>query len=41
MSRAVDPIRDIETVEMADLKSLERRATAAQKRARGGARSSP
>jgi len=37
---SVDPIRDIETVEtelmLADLESLERRATAAQKRARGG-----
>ena len=37
---SVDPIRDIETVEtelmLADLESLERRAFAAQKRARGG-----
>jgi ribosome-binding ATPase len=37
---SVDPIRDIETVEtelmLADLESLERRATAGQKRARGG-----
>jgi ribosome-binding ATPase len=39
---SVDPIRDIETVEtelmLADLDSLERRAAAAQKRARGGDR---
>ena len=38
----VDPIRDAETVEtelmLADLESLERRAVAAQKRARGGER---
>jgi ribosome-binding ATPase len=37
---SVDPIRDIETVEtelmLADLESLERRAVAVQKRARGG-----
>ncbi len=37
---SVDPIRDAETVEtelmLADLDSLERRAVAAQKRARGG-----
>jgi ribosome-binding ATPase len=37
---SVDPIRDVETVEtelmLADLDSLERRAAAAQKRARGG-----
>ena len=39
---SVDPIRDAETVEtelmLADLESLERRAVAAQKRARGGDR---
>src|SRR5438067_4800572 len=39
---SVDPIRDAETVEMelmlADMESLERRALAAQKRARGGDR---
>ena len=39
---SVDPIRDAETVEtelmLADLDSLERRAVAAQKRARGGER---
>jgi hypothetical protein len=39
---SVDPVRDIETVEtelmLADLDSLERRALAAQKRARGGER---
>src|SRR5580700_37515 len=39
---SIDPIRDAETVEMelmlADLDSLERRAVAAQKRARGGER---
>jgi hypothetical protein len=39
---SVDPVRDIETVEtelmLADLDSLERRALAAQKRARGGDR---
>jgi ribosome-binding ATPase len=39
---SIDPIRDAETVEMelmlADLESLERRAVAAQKRARGGDR---
>src|SRR5271156_6547108 len=39
---SVDPIRDAETVEtelmLADLESLERRALAAQKRARGGDR---
>jgi ribosome-binding ATPase len=39
---SVDPIRDAETVEielmLADLESLERRAAAAQKRARGGDR---
>ena len=39
---SVDPIRDIQTVEtelmLADLDSLERRAAAAQKRARGGDR---
>src|SRR5437879_4775177 len=37
---SVDPIRDVETVEtelmLADLESLERRAVAVQKRARGG-----
>ena len=39
---SVDPVRDAETVEtelmLADLDSLERRAVAAQKRARGGER---
>jgi GTP-binding protein YchF len=39
---SVDPVRDAETVEMelmlADMESLERRAVAAQKRARGGDR---
>ena len=39
---SVDPVRDAETVEtelmLADLDSLERRAVAVQKRARGGDR---
>jgi ribosome-binding ATPase YchF (GTP1/OBG family) len=40
MSRAIDPIADIETIEtelmLADLDSLEKRATNLEKRVRGG-----